>query len=111
MRRLGARPVGQRELALARGRWTGELLRSFQTLHGTAALLRRLVLVGRPADAYRRWAAEVEALEPRCLAELARRHLRSDEVVVAAAGPASLLGARLPDALVIPGRPSRPEGS
>ncbi|HUO86036.1 MAG TPA: pitrilysin family protein [Thermoanaerobaculia bacterium] len=64
---------------------------TLQTSSGLAERLQTLVVHGLPDDYYDRLPAAVEAVDRETVREMARRHLRPEELVVVAVGPAAEL--------------------
>jgi zinc protease len=91
LERLRDEPVAESELAETRSYLLGVYPYTFQTVAGHVARLADLALHDLPIDHLERSLAQVAAVSVEDLGRLAREHLRPDEAVVAAAGPAARL--------------------
>jgi zinc protease len=95
IRRLRDEPVGAEELADARRYVVGTFPYTMQTSSGLGDRLETIAIYGLPDDAYDRFLAEAAAVDAPTLQEMARRHLRPDELAVVAVGPAEELAPQL----------------
>ena len=97
LRRIRDEPVSPAELDQTRNYLLGVFPYGLQTIEGLSARLDEIALYGLPLDTPARYLAEVAAIRPEDLARLARAHLRPDEALVVAVGPAEELTKQLRD--------------
>jgi zinc protease len=95
LRRIREEPVTVDELDDARAWLVGTFPHSLQTTTGLAERLETLAVYGLPDDYYDRFPATVMAVDRDGVLAAARRHLRPDELVVVAVGPAAELAPQL----------------
>ena len=93
--RLRAEPVGDDELAETRDYMLGVFPYTLQTHADVLGRLAELTLWGLPDDHYERALAEVASTTAADLLDLARRHLRPEEAILVAVGPAAQLRPQL----------------
>ena len=93
--RLLAEAPGADEVAESRSYLLGVFPYTLQTASDVLSRLAELTLWGLPDDHYERALAQVAATTPDDLLELARRHLRPQEMTVIAAGPLAALAPQL----------------
>lgn len=97
IRRLREERVEPEELADTAAYVVGSFPYTLQTSSGLADRLETLVAYGLPDDYYHRLPQAVEAVDRDAVLAMARRHLRPDELVVVAVGPADELAPQLED--------------
>ncbi|MEO8198588.1 MAG: pitrilysin family protein [Thermoanaerobaculia bacterium] len=95
LRRIRVEAVAPAELEETRNYLLGVFPYSLQTIEGLAARLGEIALYGLPLDTPARYLAEVAAIRPEDLARLAQAHLRPEEALVVAVGPAAELMSQL----------------
>ena len=91
LRRIRAEAVPAAELDETRNYLLGVFPYSLQTIEGLSARLDEIALYGLPLDTPARYLAEVAAIRPEDLSRLAQAHLRPEEALVVAVGPAAEL--------------------
>lgn len=89
--RIRTEPVAAAELEETRNYLLGVFPYGLQTIEGLSARLDEIALYGLPLDTPARYLAEVAAIRPEDLSRLALAHLRPDEALVVAVGPADEL--------------------
>jgi zinc protease len=97
IRRLRDEPVEPEELADTVAYVVGSFPYTLQTGAGLGDRLETLAAYGLPDDYYDRFPQAVEAVDRERVLAMARRHLRPDELVVVAVGPADELAPQLED--------------
>lgn len=95
LHRLLDEPVAADELAESRDFLVGVFPFTLQTAAGVAGRLAELALYELPSDHFGAALREIASTTAGQLLEVARRHLRPQELVVTAAGPAALLSGQL----------------
>lgn len=95
LRRIRSEAVGPAELEETRNYLLGVFPYSLQTIEGLSARLGEIALYGLPLDTPARYLAEVAAIRPEDLSRLAQVHLRPEEALVVAVGPAAELMSQL----------------
>jgi len=95
IRRLRDESVEPAELADTTAYVVGSFPYTLQTGSGLGDRLETLAAYGLPDDYYDRFPAAVEAVDRETVLAMARRHLRPDELVVVAVGPADELAPQL----------------
>lgn len=91
LRRIRAEAVPAAELDETRNYLLGVFPYSLQTIEGLSARLDEIALYGLPLDTPARYLTEVAAIRPEDLSRLAQAHLRPEEALVVAVGPAAEL--------------------
>ena len=91
LRRIRAEAVAPAELEETRNYLLGVFPYSLQTIEGLSARLGEIALYGLPLDTPARYLAEVAAIRTEDLSRLAQAHLRPEEALVVAVGPAAEL--------------------
>lgn len=98
MDRLRREPVRDEELEDAKRYLVGTFPYSLQALEGLAGRLEDLTLhPGLPRDTFQRWPAEVDAVGSGEVLRAAMEHLRPQDAVIVAVGPAAELQPQLAD--------------
>ena len=95
LRRIRAEAVAPAELEETRNYLLGVFPYSLQTIEGLSARLGEIALYGLPLDTPARYLAEVAAIRTEDLSRLAQAHLRPEEALVVAVGPAAELMSQL----------------
>jgi zinc protease len=95
IQRLREEPVAPDELADTAAYVVGSFPYTLQTSSGLGDRLETLAAYGLPDDYYHRLPEAVEAVDRETVLAMARRHLRPDETVVVAVGPADELAPQL----------------
>lgn len=95
LRRIRDEAVALAELDETRNYLLGVFPYSLQTIEGLAARLDEIALYDLPLDTPARYLAEVAAIRSEDLSRLAQAHLRPEEALVVAVGPAAELMVQL----------------
>ena len=95
LRRLGAEPIPDSELASRKAVLIGGFGRSVETTGGLAGQLSSLAQFGLPLDNLQRYAADISAVTPEQVSAAARAHFDPATASVVVVGDAAVFGARL----------------
>lgn len=95
LERIRAEPVGVDELAETKSYLLGVFPYTLQTVGGLLGRLEELAVYGLADDHFDRSLEAIEAASASDLLELARAHVRPEEVLIVAAGPAAQLTPQL----------------
>ena len=88
----GARPVSESELVTARAALTKGYPRNFETAEQVARALAQIALYGLPDDSLERFVPAIESVTASRVTEVARRHLRPDDLLVTIVGEMAAIG-------------------
>jgi predicted Zn-dependent peptidase len=88
LKRIHAEPIPENELALQRNYLIGNFLMSVENDERTAQRQQEIDLYGLPVDYYKTYAAKLAALTPEKAAELAKKTIDPDDLVIVVVGEA-----------------------
>ncbi len=88
LKRIHGEPIPESELALQRSYLIGNFLMSVENDERTAQRQQEIDLYGLPADYYKTYAAKLAALTPEKAAELAKKYIDPDNLVIVVVGEA-----------------------